>query len=578
MTRRRTFAASYAAIGALQLARLTMVGLLIVALRQVAPPSVPVAIETVQSVLPEADTLAGSGGETIVLDADGRRIGSAWSTSPVADDIIGFSGPSQAVFIFDAGGQVVDARLVRSGDTAEHVAAVRNDERFWSAFRGRTMDRLLDPPVDAVSRATLTSQAVLAGIARRAGQPQLPLFPAAEAAGGIRDWLNVDAGTDADVQTARPPDRAGHSGSVAGFDLVRPTKDGPDSSADAGSDRESLVLRTGETGRSIVGYQGPSDVWLLAAGDTVTAATIGASFDNEPYVGYVRDEWRYDSPFVGLAWPADWTPYDTALLRDYEGVSGATATSLAAVRSVLRAQSSDPRETVGLRPVRPAMSSLAIAAWAIIGGLVAIGPFRNRLVSVRRWVTFIGLGFGLGGLLSVAMWVGWARTGQQPVAVGLLTLTVVAVAAPVVTGRNVYCSHLCPHGAVQQLIIPDRLKRAAGRRSTGRRLRRPLIRWGSKAPIICFCLLYLACLIRNTWLPVDAEPFDAYLFPTCGFATIVLFALSLLAARTEPMAFCRLACPTGGLLQSLRLTRREARVRFADVVLAATCGLTFLAR
>ncbi len=33
---------------------------------------------------------------------------------------------------------------------------------------------------------------------------------------------------------------------------------------------------------------------------------------------------------------------------------------------------------------------------------------------------------------------------------GLSLLSVAAIAVPITSGRNVYCSHICPHGAVQQ--------------------------------------------------------------------------------------------------------------------------------
>ena len=66
---------------------------------------------------------------------------------------------------------------------------------------------------------------------------------------------------------------------------------------------------------------------------------------------------------------------------------------------------------------------------------------------------------------------------------------------------------------------------------------------------------------------VDLEPFDAYLPAVAGIAALVLFAVSLIASCFVPMAFCRHGCPTGALLDHLRLHRRADRLTWRDGML-----------
>jgi len=68
---------------------------------------------------------------------------------------------------------------------------------------------------------------------------------------------------------------------------------------------------------------------------------------------------------------------------------------------------------------------------------------------------------------------------------------------------------------------------------------------------------------------VDLEPFDAYLPAVAGTAALIIFGVSLLASCFVPMAYCRHACPTGALLDHLRLTGRSGRFGWHDGVMLA---------
>ena len=148
---------------------------------------------------------------------------------------------------------------------------------------------------------------------------------------------------------------------------------------------------------------------------------------------------------------------------------------------------------------------------------------------------------------------------MPPAASVLTVLTAIAVALPVTTKRNVYCSHLCAHGAAQQLI-----KLAVKpRRSLPARLRP----WLARLPFALLAFAMLAVVLPLPVSLIDLEPFDGYLPQIAGVAALAIFVASLVASLFVPMAYCRYGCPTGALLDHLRFNRGSGRVSWRDGVL-----------
>ena len=76
---------------------------------------------------------------------------------------------------------------------------------------------------------------------------------------------------------------------------------------------------------------------------------------------------------------------------------------------------------------------------------------------------------------------------------------------------------------------------------------------------------------------VDLEPFDAYLPAIAGGAALAIFGLGLAASAVVPMAYCRHGCPTGALLEHLRLTGRSGRFTWRDGVLVGCLAIAVAA-
>jgi NosR/NirI family nitrous oxide reductase transcriptional regulator len=525
--------------------------------RQAAADLASLPVARVQRHLPEAAAIGGpsdavAGGRDL-LDAVGERIGTMLRTSPAGDTAIGFSGPTDLLVVCDHDLRVAGMEVLSSRDTRDHVLAIERDAAFWQSFRGTSLDELAGLKPDkahAVAGATLTSLAITEALVRRLG-------------GTAAASRFEHAPTLADVQLIYP-------------DAVRIEPDPGDPAVirvlAASAIPLGWALRTSPAADRVIGYQGPTDavVGFDAAGK-VRGVAVLASYDNEPYVGYVRDDTVFRGVYRGM--PVEALAGIDPRNNGVEGVSGATMTSQAVAEGIIRAA----RQHAGQQAARRRHGSWAASLADSIAGIDgpqwgAIGVIAAGIVTAftrlrGMWFGRLALpiavlaylGFGAGALLSQAQVWGWAQAGVARGAVVLIALTLAALVLPVATRRNVYCSHLCAHGAAQQLLV----RLVNPKRSVPGWLKPVLV----PLPWALLVVAILAAVFHWPLNLVDLEPFDAYLPAVAGIAAIAIFAVSLVASSVVPMAYCRHGCPTGALLDHLRLHGRADRLTWRDGVL-----------
>jgi hypothetical protein len=328
-------------------------------------------------------------------------------------------------------------------------------------------------------------------------------------------------------------------------------------------------LRTSPAADRMIGYQGPTDAVIGFDTDgRVAGVAVLASYDNEPYVGYVRDDEAFRGVYRGMTFEevAGLDADDTGV----EGVSGATMTSQAVARGIVAAagQHADARRNrVGMFRVGrilggldgPRLGALGVIAVGIVTAFTRLrGSWFGRLA--LPLVVLVYLGFGAGALLSQAQLWGWAQAGVPRGAIVLAALAGAAAILPVTTRRNVYCSHLCAHGAAQQLLV----RFVKPRRTIPDGLRP----WFALLPWVLLAVATLTAVLHLPLALVDIEPFDGYVPLVAGLAAVVIFVASLAASALFPMAYCRHGCPTGALLDHLRFHGRADRLTWRDGILA----------
>ena len=196
-------------------------------------------------------------------------------------------------------------------------------------------------------------------------------------------------------------------------------------------------------------------------------------------------------------------------------------------------------------------------------------------ISRRIWLAFVFMAIGLwtGNLVSLSLVAAWSAEGiAWQLAPGLFAIVAIAVLAPPLTKGNPYCNHLCPHGAIQQLVKPPS--------RSWRHLKLPhrFAKWMSFIPGVTLSLAYVAVIANPTTDLSTWEPFHAYLFHIAGWGSIALAVSSVILALFIPMGYCRLGCPTGRLLDYLRRKANSDRIQFADYVAVGLLAMALLFR
>ncbi|MEM7700217.1 MAG: 4Fe-4S binding protein, partial [Verrucomicrobiota bacterium] len=108
-----------------------------------------------------------------LLDSAGENIGYVVRTLPEASNVIGYSGPTDSLLVFDENDEVVGLSIRRSYDTPSHVEDVQIDYLFMKTFNGKSWEEisaiedLREAKIWAVSGASRTSEAVANGVITR---------------------------------------------------------------------------------------------------------------------------------------------------------------------------------------------------------------------------------------------------------------------------------------------------------------------------------------------------------------------------------------------------------------------------
>jgi NosR/NirI family transcriptional regulator, nitrous oxide reductase regulator len=511
-------------------------------------------LDKVQAFFPGAVRLRSrpdpDGGWT-VENREGRDLGRVLQSAPDSDSIVGFSGPNNVLIAFGPDNRILGWQVLNSGDTPEHVRRVQADTHFMRSFTGLTEDQArTHRQVEAVSGATLTSLAIVEGILRRLhGESSSLQFP--EAITLAEAGRFFPGAAKIDPWPERPALKRVFDG--AGRLL-------------------GMITRTAPAADHVIGYQGPTDALLAldASGRVIKGVALRRSFDNQPYVRYVSEDDFFLTLFNGK------TLEEMAGLdlkaAEVEGVSGATMTSQAVAKGLIQtaqALTAPPAAAPGSGAAIFRLRDLGTLL-VLAGGIVmAFTHLRGKrgLRMIFQLVLIGYLGFLNGDMVSQALLAGWAKSGWPSTrAPGLLCLTLAALILPLTTRRQVYCHHLCPHGAAQQWL----------HRVSPWRVRLPsFVRIGlSVLPGLLLAWVLFVIMVPLPFSLVSIEPFDAYVLRVAGWATLTVAGLGLLAALFIPMAYCRYGCPTGALLNFLWASGNPHRFNRRD---GAALGLVLLA-
>ena len=326
------------------------------------------------------------------------------------------------------------------------------------------------------------------------------------------------------------------------------------------------VVVSGSRTSHITGFAGPTP--LLVALDPDGRVRGVLLRENSEDEGYLQDV--IDSGLLGQ-W--DGLTPEQAVLRQVDAVSGATMSSssiIETLRGTLRPLAGEERAA----SPEPVFWGRVAAVWVVLLLDLALFLAPKRLRRLRPWLAAANagvLGFWAGRMLSLAQACGWCMHGM-PVRAWATTaaMAVLAVLLPLLTGRDFYCSHVCPYGACQVLL--GRLRRTQAR----------VPHWlGSGLRTLRGAVLGVAWLGLAAGSAVDvggAEPFGAFQVRAASAGVLVLAAAFLLVSVFVPRGWCRYLCPTGRLLATARCAPALAEERRGALVdLRTLCLLLLIA-
>lgn len=487
----------------------------------------PAWISGVADFLPQAKRFAAPEADdplTGVLDAEDTILGWVTQTSPEALAVTGYSGPSNLLVVFDTSRHVLGTRLLSSADTAGHLAMIADDPAFFAQWNNRpaaSLDNLGYPTL--VSGATLTSDAVARGLAARFGATDAAeWFPDELSLPQVRQWFPTAAG----IQARRP--------GIYEVDGVP----------------RRVILRASRMGVAARGFQGPSDVLIALEDGVIRGVAMTGSRDNEPYITDVADELQFTISFAGKK-AADLVRTDASAPFIVSGASDTANAIHGTVREMLRRHLSPPPRHA------PDWKTITGLAWLATGLAIGLSRLRShrRLRLVFAGVSMLIGGLWLGWMIGQDQWIGWAKRGDPSGApLAMLILSAAALLVPAVFGKNIYCSHLCPHGAAQTLLGSFRKRRF----SLPAKLHAIL----KTVPWITLTGLWILAFAGSSFPATQAEPFEIW---SAGFFALLpaaIFAVGLASAIFLPQGYCHYGCPTGALLKFLthapsRWTRRD---------------------
>jgi len=513
---------------------------------------------------PEAKRLKPGPDQTLLVqDINGRRLGRLVTTSPDADSIIGYAGPSNVLVALDLEDQIVGTRILTSKDTAEHVDALRKEPAFEKSFKDWRPASQPAPQIEGMAGSTLTAYAITESIQKRLSGNYVSLRFAKP--------LSLK-----EVQSVGFPAAMSFEPNVPrlGWNLVR------------GPNRAHLgyIVRSSPSADEVIGYAGPSETLIAIEADglRLRQVKLRSTYDTAEYVSRIQEQEPDPQGRTFLQDLTKWTTREWAEFDFRKGeldtVSGATLTSYGIAKGLQTRFADDAQG--GQRAKQDSLQRLRTGAlWCFLGGalLMTFTPLHGRPVVRTVWQILLvgGLGLWLGQLLSLSLFAGWARHGAPwATAPALFALAAIALLIPWATRRQAYCHQICPHGAAQELLGGfKRLHVTVPARWHA---------WLSKLPAIALAGAFLAALAWPRWSLGEIEPFDAWVLGIGVAIPLTLAVVGLLASVVVPQAYCKYGCPTGALLKFARTNNDNEqwgrRDLWAAIVLALGAVVAFFPR
>lgn len=564
-----------------------------------------------KSILPSAELFSEKSGDPPVYRAydvneGGEQVlvGYLFETPDLPPEEIGYSAPIDVLIGMDLSGTVTGIQILYY---RESYRSIRGDflhtERFPDQFEGKTLEEgfRVGRDVDGVSRATISSWAVARGIrnaARRVAQAYLSDIPGITSGGGnamevlqAMTWGDMKSlGMVSDL-TVNYPDNSSLQLSFAymgkeelGELLVGNTDFSRAEREASNRTRAGQLLLVGIAGNAnSAGNPFRPERLAVKQGENVYptprrqfvyvgSATEGKIKDQVSFAGAIVLNENID---IGQPFSLQYdVSANMGTFTDVEEVAYALPPVTLAVAQGMPWVDPDAASQGGTGEFdnESGFSRLINEApWGqvvillFLFGLVMTAFFRKS--ASLRWAalfcTFIYLGFADGGFLSISHITSGLNVGPSMYLndAPLLLLLVFTMVTTLLWGR-IFCSSLCPFGALQDFLtylVPKRFQIKVPQQIHDRAI---FIKYG-----ILIFILGMALAAGDVSVFQYFEPFGTVFFWSQSLLLWVILLAFLLASSVIKRFYCRYACPLGAALGvvSLISPNRIKRVAQCDV-------------
>lgn len=297
-----------------------------------------------------------------------------------------------------------------------------------------------------------------------------------------------------------------------------------------------FVVTTEGYSDHITGYGGPTP--LLIGSDKEGKISGVVMLDNNESSGFI-DEVISN----GLMGKWDGLSWRDAATVGVDTITGATITSQSVIGTIRHRLSQVKGEELSYRTYSWVGDIFTLVLCAIALFVCLKPPKRYQLVrTIILAVSVIYLGFFRGEFLSIKLIEGWV-TGSVALktTVALAVIAAVSIAILIARGTNLYCSYLCPFGALQELVHKVSPRHV--------QISKKLYKWLEKIKTALLILIAVLLILNVSIDLTGVEPFTAFLIRSAEKSVIIMALIALAVSLFVYRPWCSFLCPTGAFFE-----------------------------
>ena len=307
---------------------------------------------------------------------------------------------------------------------------------------------------------------------------------------------------------------------------------------DKNSENIGRVLYAKPDENSVGGFGGNLRVVVgIDPKGNIAGVELGDNYESYGFIERVRNEGFFEK-WNGLS-VAD------AAKAEVDTVSGATM-STRAIKSMVAlnlSKYSGSEFQANSTETEPLWLEIIVSLLLAYSLFAFFFPQKTSKFRIFHLVALAGiLGFTGGYALSFESFKNW--TISQEIALIPAVILALAILVPLFTGKNFYCTFVCPFGAMQELFGRLPLPK--------KELPAKFMKGIAVFKVVLLVALYILMIFKIVADFTVFEPFSAFKFDAAAVPSLVIAALFLIVSLFINRPWCRLLCPTGTLLNMFR--------------------------